>query len=709
MFSILKWLYKPKKEDSSILAQFFYADEELNLVATELDSFDGRKDPERCTALVNQLRQSQDKVLNICNQIMDEVIPDERANRDFRVKFPDDVLQENLAGQLWFGAECLAAGSSILNRELESKEMRPLAKNLTKTLDNVRALLREQCLRNPRCYSEKLKESLRVFDSLFAEFELSYVSAMVPVKTVKEYDMQQDLVVLFSETLQHALNLELLTQESVDDYDPALMFTIPRIAIVCGLLIFPDGPLSVDCHPEDMSEMFRPFHNLLLRIRDLLWILSPSELLALERCLCSVDDSTMNWDEINRENMHGNFPLADVDEYCQNFYQDYPTCKEIITEIVPCALNKDTTYLSANSNYNDNCESQSQKNDPVSDIHRDEQSSSSFASGSVFCGHARDHTLWLMGDDGDDGESDDSDEDLTPDLQARVKKTSRRKSTDCDLCSPQSIKSVAASPTDSVRGSPSHGPTPAKRAKEIPLSRRVLQPDKNYLSSSKKCASSPQSNWDTNSFYSTDTSSYNSECQDDEEIALALQAAEIANRDGIRSKFKDSHELIHRLFVCISGVADQLQSNSAADLRNILKYVFEMNCSHPLTETHSSPRHSFPEMAEERVSIESAEEANERDAQNTCEEAPEWIPDELAPHCMSCMSIFNLVRRRHHCRNCGKVFCGRCSSNSVALPRYGLNKPVRVCNRCFMFQVTPFVIPTEQQQQLEPQSLVAQE
>lgn len=39
------------------------ADEELNAVATELDSFDGRKDPERCATLVYQLRQCQDKVL----------------------------------------------------------------------------------------------------------------------------------------------------------------------------------------------------------------------------------------------------------------------------------------------------------------------------------------------------------------------------------------------------------------------------------------------------------------------------------------------------------------------------------------------------------------------------------------------------------------------------------------------------------------------
>ena len=52
-----------------------------------------------------QLRQCQDKVLTHMEAIMDQVIPNQRASRDFRVKFPDDVLQESLAGQLWFGAE----------------------------------------------------------------------------------------------------------------------------------------------------------------------------------------------------------------------------------------------------------------------------------------------------------------------------------------------------------------------------------------------------------------------------------------------------------------------------------------------------------------------------------------------------------------------------------------------------------------------------
>ncbi|KAK2149447.1 hypothetical protein LSH36_452g01013 [Paralvinella palmiformis] len=47
-----------QKPDESLLAEFFYADEELNGIAAELDSFDGRKNPERCSSLVNQLRQS---------------------------------------------------------------------------------------------------------------------------------------------------------------------------------------------------------------------------------------------------------------------------------------------------------------------------------------------------------------------------------------------------------------------------------------------------------------------------------------------------------------------------------------------------------------------------------------------------------------------------------------------------------------------------
>ena len=37
------------------------------------------------------------------------------------------------------------------------------------------------------------------------------------------------------------------------------------------------------------------------------------------------------------------------------------------------------------------------------------------------------------------------------------------------------------------------------------------------------------------------------------------------------------------------------------------------------------------------------------------EDPPPWVPDVMAPRCMACHAAFTVVRRRHHCRNCGKV------------------------------------------------------
>ena len=85
--------------------------------------------------------------------------------------------------------------------ETESEAMRPLAKAVTKSLEKVRGLLREQCLSANQEYTENIRENLKIFDRLFSDFEYNYVRCMVHVKTIKEYDLHQDLIVLFSETL----------------------------------------------------------------------------------------------------------------------------------------------------------------------------------------------------------------------------------------------------------------------------------------------------------------------------------------------------------------------------------------------------------------------------------------------------------------------------------------------------------------------------
>ncbi|KAL6262012.1 hypothetical protein P5V15_007101 [Pogonomyrmex californicus] len=1204
------------RDDTSLLAQFFYADESLNAVACELDSFDGRQEPERCTTLVNQLRHCQDKVLTICNQIMDDLIPENRANRDFRVKFPDDVMQENLAGQLWFGAECLAAGSSIMNREAESSAMRPLAKALTKSLEIVRNLLREYALKghmnlkaqNPLDPSlEKLIESLKIFDRLFADFELCYVGAMVPVKSTKEYEQQELVCVLFSETLQRALERGLLNQADVDNYEPALMFTIPRLAIVSGLLAPSGGPLCLNS-PDTISEMFRPFRTLLLKIRELLWTLNNYELYMLEKLLCSNEEPSGSITQSTKSVCQD---IPDLEEYVHNFYTGYPNCKEFIIDFYTVTRNtgnnmdevaNDAIQLLDEGNRNDqlpiknedrdgckkkgnnmgiegedlniisdgydsnviydnsekmqqndgesieciqceqklynascdirqflhDCDSNdgnntsessdlmiqnvttsdvvagtsvlntediwneesfipdlslifeecsenieilqtqyllnqivrentvdddiahipentlpdldskkliSEANKTLSNLlldssecqnemseqtdsgictvissentslydkspeekktfaneiqegcsvsdEEDTQENTSYSCSNInspkrkdtaisvnscVCGTKNsklsilDHSIEVsdLHSNGDresvgknivqissnfDGTNEefigiaygngqltlcDSNqssfqinysenwENLNLNIDASSSKNEFWSDLKCENC-PSTSRSIekmdnkigkytqnktmmkkirnekqrrryqhklsrnthkahgksiekrlhvmrSTTSTESSRsnsidrclntrltgfGASLHlgqsirqMPNFSSRSPHISprlhhfqqcccnldthcinscrhssqskklldhrrskfeqiarMKKRDVEKKKRYdrdkyvrLEHSKKksgnrsnlmndglgprtdksglvteVATMPQNvvyheyqNLKDNNTHksvramrlvnastvsgisyfnsrqslnyksditsnsscssccdsSSETSEFHSDCQDDEEIALAMQAAEIANRNQIRAKFRSSEDLVHRLFVCIAGVADQLQTNFASDLRNILKCVFLMNSSQAAEDTEGSKNQNLASIANTPTNMVETENIYERqealpeyeDVEETAviqdrifpvtergeecvERAPAWVPDNDAPRCMACQAGFTVVRRRHHCRNCGKVFCGRCSNNNVPLPHFGHTKPVRVCNRCFLYQVTPFTV-----------------
>ncbi|XP_067587219.1 zinc finger FYVE domain-containing protein 16 isoform X4 [Pseudorca crassidens] len=73
---------------------------------------------------------------------------------------------------------------------------------------------------------------------------------------------------------------------------------------------------------------------------------------------------------------------------------------------------------------------------------------------------------------------------------------------------------------------------------------------------------------------------------------------------------------------------------------------------------------------------------------NTCKEGlvlgqkqPTWVPDSEAPNCMNCQVKFTFTKRRHHCRACGKVFCGVCCNRKCKL-QY-LEKEARVCVVCY--------------------------
>lgn len=60
-----------------------------------------------------------------------------------------------------------------------------------------------------------------------------------------------------------------------------------------------------------------------------------------------------------------------------------------------------------------------------------------------------------------------------------------------------------------------------------------------------------------------------------------------------------------------------------------------------------------------------------------------WQADKKAPNCKDCQVKFTFTNRRHHCRACGFVYCGKCSENKAPLPNFGCPDPVRICDACW--------------------------
>ncbi|NXU67145.1 LST2 protein, partial [Horornis vulcanius] len=155
-----------------LLSQFFFADERVTRVVAEINGLDAELDPQQYLVLLNQLHVSQAHLLAVLERIMEECIPTQRHSRDYLVKFPEELLVDNLGNHMLFAAECLLAGTFLDMEESDGAQLRPQARNLLCSLELVRTVLREQSLSQPNSYPEPVRTVLIQFDRLFAEFEL---------------------------------------------------------------------------------------------------------------------------------------------------------------------------------------------------------------------------------------------------------------------------------------------------------------------------------------------------------------------------------------------------------------------------------------------------------------------------------------------------------------------------------------------------------
>lgn len=94
-------------------------------------------------------------------------------------------------------------------------------------------------------------------------------------------------------------------------------------------------------------------------------------------------------------------------------------------------------------------------------------------------------------------------------------------------------------------------------------------------------------------------------------------------------------------------------------------------------ELQEERRNSHEKPDEPLVTLNSWEEVSKT------EEAIKWVPDHAVNCCMSCNTVFTFLKRKHHCRKCGRIFCYDCAHHYIPVESELLNKPVRVCESCY--------------------------
>ena len=121
---------RPQLTDGHPLAVFYYCDEAVNhqmqelnhLMKTAPDNLDRR------ATLIRQLKEAQHNLMNVIFAITRQAAPDHHTCRDFRAKYPDDVLVDQINGQYrrFLGRAYLSTTINLcLHRYLHSLSSKP--------------------------------------------------------------------------------------------------------------------------------------------------------------------------------------------------------------------------------------------------------------------------------------------------------------------------------------------------------------------------------------------------------------------------------------------------------------------------------------------------------------------------------------------------------------------------------------------------------
>ena len=161
-------------------------------------------------------------------------------------------------------------------------------------------------------------------------------------------------------------------------------------------------------------------------------------------------------------------------------------------------------------------------------------------------------------------------------------------------------------------------------------------------------------------------------------------------------RFREEYNQLERQLHSLDSMNDDLQLNVRKlelDLQHRDQFILQLTEElSTLKIVQLQMKKYVEDTTQQKEQVESEADALKRRLQSVASASSgqamlsvhEWVPDDKADFCRQCKEPFGILRRKHHCRNCGDIFCHDCSSRTAILPAIDALNPLRVCDSCLL-------------------------
>uniref|UniRef100_A0A8C8S773 FYVE and coiled-coil domain autophagy adaptor 1 n=1 Tax=Pelusios castaneus TaxID=367368 RepID=A0A8C8S773_9SAUR len=126
----------------------------------------------------------------------------------------------------------------------------------------------------------------------------------------------------------------------------------------------------------------------------------------------------------------------------------------------------------------------------------------------------------------------------------------------------------------------------------------------------------------------------------------------------------------------VKEYGERLNKTTAERVSNDQKLLAELD---DLTRTKEFLEERLIELLRDKDALWQKSDALE--FQQKLSEEQRWLVDTEVNHCLACKREFTWMMRRHHCRQCGRIFCYYCCNNYMMTKHS--SKKERCCRACF--------------------------